>query len=71
MRYLIGDVRDLQRLSRAMEDIDFVFHLAAMKHVPFCEYNPFEAVQTNVIGPECDSGGDTEQGQAGAVYQHR
>lgn len=52
LRFLIGDVRDANRLSRAMEDIDYVFHLAAMKHVPFCEYNPFEAVQTNVIGTQ-------------------
>ncbi|URM33458.1 polysaccharide biosynthesis protein [Cytobacillus firmus] len=52
IRYLIGDVRDEKRLLRAMEDIDFVFHLAAMKHVPSCEYNPFEAVQTNVLGTQ-------------------
>lgn len=52
IRFLIGDIRDEKRLSRAMEDIDYVFHLAAMKHVPACEYNPFEAVQTNVLGTQ-------------------
>lgn len=52
IRYLIGDIRDDVRLLRAMEDIDYVFHLAAMKHVPACEYNPFEAVKTNVLGTQ-------------------
>lgn len=50
VRYLIGDVRDGDRLRRAMEGIDVVFHAAALKHVPACEYNPFEAVKTNVLG---------------------
>ncbi len=50
IRNLIGDIRDKDRVSRAMEEVDIVFHAAALKHVPFCEYNPFEAVSTNVIG---------------------
>lgn len=52
LRYLIGDVRDGSRLRRAMQGIDYVFHAAALKHVPSCEYNPFEAVQTNVYGTQ-------------------
>lgn len=52
IRYLIGDIRDLSRVERAMEGIDYVFHAAAMKHVPSCEYNPFEAIQTNIIGTQ-------------------
>ena len=50
VRFLIGDVRDKERVLRAMEGIDIVFNVAAMKHVPACEYNPFEAVKTNVLG---------------------
>jgi len=49
-RYFIGDVRDLDRLRRAMQGVDVVVHAAAMKQVPACEYNPFEAVKTNVLG---------------------
>jgi len=50
MRYFIGDVRDYSRLKRAMEGVDIVIHAAALKQVPAAEYNPFEAVKTNVIG---------------------
>jgi UDP-N-acetylglucosamine 4,6-dehydratase len=50
VRYFIGDVRDLDRLRRAMHGVDIVVHAAALKQVPACEYNPFEAVKTNVIG---------------------
>ncbi len=52
VRYLIGDVQDLNRLKRAMRGIHYVFNAAGLKHVPACEYNPFEAVQTNVIGTQ-------------------
>jgi FlaA1/EpsC-like NDP-sugar epimerase len=51
-RFLIGDVRDYERLERAMNNIDIVFNFAAMKHVPACEYNPTEAIKTNVTGME-------------------
>lgn len=52
LRFLIGDVRDQARVSRAVEDVDIVFHVAALKHVPSIEYNPFESVMTNVIGSQ-------------------
>ena len=52
LRFLLGDIRDYSRLVRAMEDIDIVFHAAALKHVPVIEYNPFEAIKTNVIGSQ-------------------
>jgi len=52
LRYLVGDIRDKDRVIRAMENIDIVYHCAALKHVPLCEYNPFEAVKTNIIGTE-------------------
>lgn len=52
LRFLIGDIRDKERLDRAFNDIDIVFHAAALKHVPFCEYNPFEAVKTNINGTQ-------------------
>lgn len=52
VRFLLGDVRDLGRMVRAAEGCDLIYHLAGLKHVPFCEYNPFEAVATNVIGTQ-------------------
>ncbi|MFT4537979.1 MAG: UDP-N-acetylglucosamine 4,6-dehydratase [Planctomycetota bacterium] len=52
LRYFIGDVRDLPRLRRAMQGVDYVIHAAAMKHVPIAEYNPFECIRTNIGGAE-------------------
>ncbi len=52
MRYFIGDVRDGERLNEAMDDVDFVIHAAALKHVPVAEYNPMECIRTNIDGAE-------------------
>jgi UDP-N-acetylglucosamine 4,6-dehydratase (inverting) len=52
LRYFIGDVRDRDRLYRAFEGIDIVVHAAALKQVPACEYNPFEAIKTNILGAQ-------------------
>lgn len=52
LRYFIGDIRDFDRLKRALKGIDYVIHTAAMKHVPIAEYNPMECVKTNVLGAE-------------------
>jgi UDP-N-acetylglucosamine 4,6-dehydratase len=57
VRYFIGDVRDKERLLRAFEGVDYVVHAAALKQVPVCEYNPFEAIKTNINGAQnvCDA----------------
>lgn len=52
MRYFIGDVRDKERLDRAFHGVDYIIHAAALKQVPAAEYNPFEAVKTNILGAE-------------------
>lgn len=52
LRFFIGDVRDKDRLYRAFQGVDYVIHAAAMKQVPSCEHNPFEAVKTNVHGAQ-------------------
>ena len=52
IRYLIGDIRDLDRLKRALREVDYVIHTAAMKHVHLAEYNPMECIKTNVLGAE-------------------
>ena len=53
LRFFIGDIRDSERLKTALDnDIDYVIHAAALKHVPLSEYNPFETIKTNIIGSE-------------------
>lgn len=52
LRYLIGDIRDKDRLFRALSDVDIVIHAAALKQVPSCEYNPMEAIKTNILGTQ-------------------
>ncbi len=52
LRYFIGDVRDKERVCRAFDEVDVVVHAAALKQVPVCEYNPFEAVKTNIYGAQ-------------------
>lgn len=52
IRFFIGDVRDYDRLKRALKSVDYVIHAAAMKHVPIAEYNPMECIKTNIIGAE-------------------
>lgn len=52
IRFFLGDVRDRERLSRALQGIDIVIHAAALKQVPACEYNPFEAIKTNILGAQ-------------------
>jgi len=52
LRLLIGDIRDRDRLDFAFRGVDYIFHAAALKHVPLCEYNPFETAKTNIIGSQ-------------------
>jgi UDP-N-acetylglucosamine 4,6-dehydratase len=52
IRYFIGDVRDIERLQRAFQGVDYVIHAAALKQVPTLEYNPFEAIKTNILGAQ-------------------
>ena len=52
LRFFVGDIRSQERLSRATRGVDYLVHAAAMKQVPACEYNPFEAIQTNVLGSQ-------------------
>lgn len=52
VKSFIGDVRDKERLEKAINQVDIIFHVAALKHIPYCEQNPFEAIKTNVYGTQ-------------------
>lgn len=67
MRYFIGDVRDRDRLYRAFHRVDIVVHAAALKQVPACEYNPFEAIHTNVLGAQHVIAAAIDQGVQKAI----
>ncbi len=72
LRYFIGDVRDRERLLRAMHGVDIVVHAAALKQVPACEYNPMEAIKTNIMGTSQCGGSRPGCGrQESACPQHR
>ncbi len=68
LRYLHGDVRDFERVRQATEGIDVVFHLAGLKHVWLCEYNPFEALQTNILGTQNVVRAALEQGVGRTIF---
>lgn len=67
MRYYIGDVRDKQRVLKAFDRVDYVIHAAAIKHVPVCEYNPSEAIRTNIGGTENVADACVERGIRRAI----
>ena len=71
LRYFIGDVRDAARLQRALAGVTVVVHAAALKQVPACEYNPFEAIQTNIMGGRNVIDAAIDQGVAHPGAQHR
>ena len=54
VKFYLGDVRDRPSIDEAMRDVDYVFHAAALKQVPSCEFFPMQAVKTNVEGAQCD-----------------
>ena len=68
VRFLIGDICDKERLLRAMEHIDIVFHAAALKHVLSCEYNPFEATKVNVFGTQNVIDAALERGVSKVIF---
>ncbi len=68
LRFLIGDIRDKDRVKHAVKDIDIIFHTAALKHVYACEYNPFEAMKTNIIGTGHIIEAAVEEGVSSVIF---